>query len=166
MQREYHGGELLPDEYDKDHYGMMLADFVAHKHSKGCKLSEANVLAVRLYTTSCYQKLSTPLRFKCTDPSFDHPLKMTVYYLAEGLSALRTIAAKDEEKYSRKKLLYRGMKGREMDTEKLKAKGGIERALMSTSDKRDTAYAYSEAFCPKVCKRGEKLETEQVGQRD
>lgn len=143
LQGNYHGGELKKDDYDHGHHGMKLGDFVSHKHSRKCNLTEANVLAVRMYTTSSYGKLNNPLRSKCADPSFHHPFKMTVYYLDEGLKLLRTVAAQKEEEFSKRQLLYRGMKDGEMNTGDLMKIGGIDRAPMSTSIKIDTAVNYA-----------------------
>ena len=75
----YHGGRLAEDDFDYGHHGMTLDDFVKHKHARVAELSRANVLALRLYTTSSFPKFNGPLRAGACP----HPLKMTVYYLAE-----------------------------------------------------------------------------------
>lgn len=54
------------------------------------ELSRANVLALRLYTTSSFPLFNGPLRAGVCP----HPLRMTVYYLAEGLKALRRVEAR------------------------------------------------------------------------
>ena len=144
-QGKYHGGKLFKGEYDYGHHGMKLGEFASHKHSGRSELSEANVLAVRIYTTSSYRNFNNPLR-KQRSP---HPFKMSVYHLDDGLRKLRTVAANKKETFSKKQHLYRGVEGMEMDSGDLKKFGGIERAPMSTSDKRETAESYAKAF--EVC---------------
>ena len=76
----------------------MLQNFVSHKDSRSCNLSEANVLAIRIYSTSSYGQLNVPLRNRLFVPCaivpgkkrfLPHPFKLTVYYLATGLRQLR-----------------------------------------------------------------------------
>jgi len=144
-QGKYHGGKLSKEEYDCGHHGMELEDFVCHKYSRLSELSEANVLGVRIYTTSSYANLNNPLRKQ----RLPHPFKMSVYHLDEGLRKLRTVAANKKKTFCKMQHLYRGICGRKMKTEELKESGGIERALMSTSNKRETAESYAKAF--EVC---------------
>jgi hypothetical protein len=47
---------------DKGHAGMMLCNFVEHEHAKTAELQEAEVVALRLYTTSAFQEINKPLR--------------------------------------------------------------------------------------------------------
>jgi len=152
LQGCYHGGNLEDGEYDYEHNGLKLRDFVFHKHSQGCDLSEAHVLAVRIYTTSSYPKLNRPLRNRPVVPGktrfLPHPFRMTVYYLDEGLRKLRTVAAK-KQYFSDKSLLYRGVYG-ELNEEELEKSGGIERAPMSTSNQMHTAASYVNAFSSQV----------------
>ena len=102
-QKLYHGGRLSRDDYDNGNKGKNLKDFVNHKNSRHSHLSQANVLSVRLYTTSSFKRLNMPLRNKIQP----HPFKMTIYYLDEGLRQLRTVAAFDMGSFSRESLLYR-----------------------------------------------------------
>ena len=81
---------------------------------------------------------------------------MTVYYLDEGLRAMRTIEAQNHpEKFRQDHRLYRGMKGMTIfsDGRPVKALevGGIERAPMSTTVQRHTAASYAGALSEKVC---------------
>jgi len=162
-QGTYHGGKLDKEDYDHGHDGRKLKDFVSYSNSHGSHLSEANALAARIYTTSSYKRLNSPLRFRCSKGDFDHPFKMTVYYLDEGLRQLRTVAAaqsaaqNESREFSKQHRFYRGMKGMEANLHKLKI-GGTERALMSTSNKREVAAAYAgalkeEEVCMCVCLR-------------
>ena len=47
---------------DKGRKGMRLADFVQHKIAKAAELKEAEVVALRLYTTAAYQARAPPIR--------------------------------------------------------------------------------------------------------
>ena len=156
---KYHGGELDPGEYDAGNKGKRLLDFVDHQHSQDSKISECNALAARLYTTSSYKRFNVPLRKHEDDipHPVPHPFKMTVYYLDEGLRAMRTIAAQENpKKFSQDRRLYRGMKGMTIfnsdgrPVEALEV-GGIERAPMSTTVQRHTAASYAGALSEKVC---------------
>ena len=94
----------------------------------------------RLYITSSYKRFNFHLR-KYTQP---HPFKMTVYQLDEGLRVLRAVAASiDEEKFSAKHLLYRGMANCVLDEKALKTVGGVERAPMSTTNNKRVAFEYA-----------------------
>jgi hypothetical protein len=73
--------------------GKSLADFVGHQNSKIAKLTECNVLATRLYTTSSYRRFNVPLR-SVVKP---HPFRMSIYYLDESLRHLRKVDATSEE---------------------------------------------------------------------
>jgi len=85
----YHGGTLEEGEYDRGHKDWRLADFVNHETSKLAGLKSHHVLALRLYTSSSYDKFNRPLRTEQTP----HPWRFTVYVLAEALKKLRVVDA-------------------------------------------------------------------------
>jgi len=163
---KYHGGKLAAGEYDAGNKGKRLHDFVNQKESHESNISESNALAARLYTTSSYKRFNVPLRrheMTVYDDDegrrhFDvvpHPFKMTVYFLDEGLWAMRTIEAQNHpEEFSQDHRLYRGMKGMTIfnsdgrPVEALEV-GGIERAPMSTTVQRHTAASYAGALSEK-----------------
>ena len=103
----YHGGRLGSDDFDYGHAGMTLDDFVNHPSAKVAGLNHAQMLCLRLYTTSSFPLFNRPLRAG----EVPHPLRMCVYHLAEGLKALRRVEARDDpEAFNRVMYLYRGMK--------------------------------------------------------
>jgi hypothetical protein len=67
-------GELRPDKgkLDEGHGGMRLADFtravnaLLERHGSGNRVTDARVLALRLYTASTFKRLNTALRDKGT----------------------------------------------------------------------------------------------------
>ncbi len=79
---------------DKGHTGMRLKDFVEHEHARSAELEVGEVVALRLYTTSAYKEINTPLRdqeriSRCKV----HPLPVTVTLIARGIKKLRAIIA-------------------------------------------------------------------------
>ena len=140
----YHGGRLDPYDYDDGHQGWKLQDFLHHEHSVQSNLTKMNVLAARVYTTSSYKRFNAPLRNFKPNHALPHPFKITVYHLNVGLRNLRAVeAVNHRENFSSNHLLYRGMKGREMNENELKQYGGVERAPMSTSLSRTVARSYA-----------------------
>ena len=78
--------------------GMRLADFVDHPDARVAALSDAHVLALRLYTTLVYKSINTPLRKLAHTPAAGsasarpHPLPVTVAFLSEAIKKLRAVA--------------------------------------------------------------------------
>mmetsp|Transcript_3326 Transcript_3326/g.7156 ORF Transcript_3326/g.7156 Transcript_3326/m.7156 type:complete len:342 (-) Transcript_3326:3-1028(-) len=141
----YHGGRITRGDFDYGHAGMRLEDFMMSKHAQVAELSKVQVLALRLYTTSSYPLFNGPLR-KGQNP---HPLRMTVYHLAEALKCLRRVEAQEApEEFNKVMLLYRGMKDTSLDQQKFMDVGGTETAPMSTSAKKDVALSYAASRCP------------------
>mmetsp|Transcript_23364 Transcript_23364/g.68715 ORF Transcript_23364/g.68715 Transcript_23364/m.68715 type:complete len:392 (-) Transcript_23364:53-1228(-) len=121
--------------------GMRLADFVAHPSARLANLTEAHVVALRLYTTQAYRSINNPLRdkerFERGEP---HPLPVTVALLRDALGKLRAVEADRHSatpnKAVRRVELYRGMKD-------VTARGGTELAPMSTTSDLAVAMRYS-----------------------
>lgn len=124
----------------------MLADFVAHDHSQTAELSDAHVLALRLYTSAAFDSLNKPLRDlasgACIDP---HPFPVTMAFLTEAIKKLRAVTAKEESRSSqRASILWRGMKNIVPITgdEPFFTHGGTEVAPMSTTVSLAVALRY------------------------
>merc|ERR1712196_306002 len=112
----YHGGSLEPGDSDMHHAGYTLKDF--------------HVAALRLYTTSSFRKLNTPLRSRMRP----HPYATTVYFLAQGLKKLRKVQAElDPKGFATESDLWRGIRNVTIDFDKFESEGGTELAPMSTS---------------------------------
>ena len=75
--------------------GMLLRDFVAHKHSRLVNLKQAHVVALRLYTTAAFESINNPLRdwarYERGEP---HPLPTTVALLRDALTKLAASSAR------------------------------------------------------------------------
>ncbi len=95
---------------DKGHEGMRLQDFVRHEHAVTAKLTEAEVVALRLYTTSAFKQINDPLRDQERISRGEaHPLPVTVTLIAKGIKKLRIIDAR-KAAVVKVMVLWRGMK--------------------------------------------------------
>ncbi len=110
---------------DQGHEGMVLQDFVEHEHSKTADLNEAEVVALRLYTTSAFRHINNPLRDQARISSGEpHPLPVTVMLITSGIKKLRAIDAKGDAA-TQSMVLWRGMHN-VRPTDQFADKGGTE----------------------------------------
>jgi hypothetical protein len=110
---------------DKGHAGMWLSDFVQHEHARTAELEEAEVVALRLYTTSAFQQINSPLRdqerIRSKKP---HPLPVTVMLISKAIKKLRAVNSHSDS--AREPLvLWRGMKN-VRPTDHFATNGGTE----------------------------------------
>ena len=74
---------------DQGRNGETLKDFVNHPYSRQAGLTEAHMIALRLYTTSAFMSLNTPLRdIESKEP---HPFPVTIRFIAEAIKQLRSV---------------------------------------------------------------------------
>jgi len=127
---------------------MTIDDFCEHHLSRAARLGKAHVLALRLYTTAAFKSIVNPMR--CVDLSHSwsespHALPVTVYFLTEAISRLRSV----ERQVSGPLDLWRGLanmsRALPADFERL---GGTEKAPMSTTTSLDVAVRYSASRTP------------------
>ena len=119
--------EVLPERMVVDGHGgkrgMRFSDFCALPISLFCKLSEAEVFAVRYYTTLGFSGINTPLRDqerrKRKQP---HKLAVLVFILDRAIRKLRAWAGDTRER-NEPKDLFRGM-GKRQIFEKFMVEGG------------------------------------------
>jgi hypothetical protein len=124
---------------DKGRAGKTLSYFAEHPFAKEADLDEAEVVALRLYTTPAFVAFNEPLRN--LEEGVEHPLPLLVTILAEALRKLRQIGAGDMAAVS-EMFLWRGMKNIKPSDE-FKTLGGTELAPMSTTTDIKTAVEYS-----------------------
>ena len=118
---------------DQGRQGEMLSDFVNHPYSVQSGLSDAHVLALRLYTTAAYKSINDSLR-DLGRPT-PHRFPVTVNFIAEGLKRLRYVGANDDAGHQ-KLILWRGMRNLRV-SDVFTTAGGTELAPMSaTADLR------------------------------
>lgn len=115
-----------------------------HPNSKLAKLTPCELVAVRLYTTSTFPKFNIPLRQEQTP----HPFPMMVYFAAEGLKKLWSVAA-DQPGFNKVVYLFRGMKNKTLEFED---KGGTELSFMSTTAEEAVALQYADSEHPLLFK--------------
>jgi hypothetical protein len=136
-------GELLRERCRADGTGMRLSDFVAHANSRHARLSEAHVLALRLYTTNAYKSINQPLRDSTrTEP---HPFPVTVNLITSAIGRLRTVH-EGEPGATEPLDLFRGMRDLIVDDDvnrEFLERGGTESAPMSTTSDLRVAMRYA-----------------------
>jgi len=131
------------DVLDRGHAGMRLDDFVHHPSARDAKLTRAEVLALRLYTTSMYQSINKPLRDGCSETR-PHPFPSLVANLSHALSSLRVHAAAGADTCTPRggRVLWRGVRDFDL-SEEFKERGGTELAPMSTTASQTVATEYA-----------------------
>jgi hypothetical protein len=107
---------------DKGRAGKTLSYFAEHPFAKEADLDEAEVVALRLYTTPAFVAINEPLRNP--EEGVEHPLPVLVTILAEALRKLRQIGADDMAAVS-EMFLWRGLKNLKPSDE-FKTRGGTE----------------------------------------
>jgi len=131
------------DVLDRGHAGMTLDDFVKHPSALSAKLTRAEVLALRLYTTSMYRSINKPLRDGCSEGR-PHPFPALVANLSAGLSSLRGNGTTGGDMCTPRggRVLWRGVRDFDLSDE-FKERGGTELAPMSTSMSQSVAAEYA-----------------------
>jgi hypothetical protein len=136
-------GSVLPERLLSNGKGMRLADFVNAESAKAAELTEAEVAAIRLYSTAAFRSINNPLRDqeRCGRGEA-HPLPVTVTLIRDGLKKLRVVELQGGSAANRTVDLYRGMAGMTLDAAFL-TEGGTELAPMSTTASLEVAMKYS-----------------------
>jgi Skp family chaperone for outer membrane proteins len=123
-----------------------LEDFMKMPQAIKAKLSRAQVIALRLYTTLIYKYINEPLRHKEFYRTFAdqpnqprHPLSAVVWYIFTGLKQLREVV---DMKVGERIVLWRGMKNVSCVPSTFMENGGAEQAPMSTSRDMKVALNY------------------------
>ena len=146
-QKEYPNGIT-----DVGRDSVRFSYFLTHKQAQDAKLSEAEVFALRLYTTLIYKYMNGPLR---DDNRYRRglpcPLPVTTYFAEHGIKKLRAIHAPISEIRSGTghegqpkvlRVLWRGMRNVKI-TGDFETMGGTELAFMSTTTDLSVAVRYS-----------------------
>ena len=119
---------------------MRLTDFCELQEAQTARLEIAHVAALRIYTTPAFKVLNGPLRHPWRGT---HPFPVTVSFLSDAISKLRSIAAKGPTLNATSDL-WRGIKDRAVgDKFAPSGVGGTEMAPMSTTTDVKVALAYS-----------------------
>jgi len=127
---------------DKGRAGLRLADFMKHPNVKATGIKESEVAALRIYTTSAFTHINTPLRDTARfNEGKPHPLAVSSALMVRGLKKLRQVDAAHAQATERQ-VLWRGMKDVEV-TEQFSKRGGTELGAMSTTRDMGVAIDYS-----------------------
>jgi hypothetical protein len=129
---------------DKGHTGMYLKDFLAFGDAVTAKLEEADIAALRIYTSQAFRCINDPLR----SGEKPHPFAATTLFLSKGLKKLRSVNATNT-RVQKEEVFWRGMKNLEL-TEDFKKLGGTELGCMSTSTSMDIVAGYAKSEQPLV----------------
>jgi hypothetical protein len=125
--------------YDKERENVSLDSFVNHSNALTAKLTKAEVVALRLYTTLAYLNINNPLRSeerqKCSEPC---PLPATTRFAYEATRKLRAVNSCT----CKNMVLWRGMRDLSVSDYFL-ANGGTELGFMSTTRRLEVAVRYS-----------------------
>jgi hypothetical protein len=111
-------GKVRPDRLNKSGEGMSLSDFVSHPNSVRAGLSEAHIVALRLYTTAAFASLNTPLREL---ERKIHPFPVTIKFITEAIKQLRAVSSGDgasaslRQAHDDSKDLWRGLRDMRVD---------------------------------------------------
>ena len=126
---------------DEGRAGERLADFAQHPNAVAAGLTEAHVLALRLYTTIAFCHINEPLRGQGAYAGKPHPLPVTVAYLHEAILKLRAV---HETNDTTAHILWRGMRDMQLTDKFLDGQqGGTELAPMSCTSSILIAAAYA-----------------------
>ena len=116
---------------------MMLTDFMENQKVQQAKLSEAEIVAIRLYTTIAYIFMNKPLRDnERYEQGKQCPLAVTTHFAVLGVKKLRALHVEAGQT-----TLWRGMRNLEVAEDFMK-QGGTELAFMSTTLDLNVAVRY------------------------
>ena len=127
---------LRHEKYDKSRSDSSLKYFLEHCNAKSAGLSDAEVVALRLYTTSVYVHMNGPLRSAHQDRPC--PLAACTRWASDGIKKLRQLYVNARKN----QVLWRGLCNRKVNDDFM-VHGGTERGFMSATKRLDLAVRYS-----------------------
>ena len=123
---------------DEGRGNVTLEYFLTHKKAQRAMLSEPEVVALRLYTTSVFKWMNTPLRDdKRYTSDKSCPLSVATHFADSGIRRLRALEAENDVQT----ILWRGMRQVKVNDEFMRV-GGTELAFMSTTRDLKVAVRY------------------------
>ena len=123
---------------DRARAGWRLADFMALPQAIEAKLTEAELVALRFYTSHSFNCINMPLRNMSSQNP--HPLPGVVTNIQRGLKKLRALGS-DKAMSKQTVVLWRGMRDRKLLDEFAKD-GGTDVSPMSTTTDISVAIKY------------------------
>ena len=139
--RDCDASGLRSDRKTASGEGMTIRDFVQHPIARLAALSEAHVVALRLFSTEAFKDMQIPLRRLLVEQTTEpHPLAATVFLLSEAIKRLRAVGA--QETMAMENLdLFRGMRNVKLSDEFM-MNGGTEVSVLSTTSDLGIALQY------------------------
>ncbi len=119
--------------------GLRLANFMALKQAVEAKLTDAELAALRFYTSHSFNALNIAMRDQ--GRKGPHPLPGVMMNLQRGLKKLRALGS-DKASSKQTVVLWRGMSYMKLP-EQFNAEGGTELAPMSTTTDVSVAISYA-----------------------
>jgi serine/threonine protein kinase len=124
---------------DHGRAGRRLKDFMELPQAKASHLKEAELVALRFYTSHSFNALNIPMRD--FDRQGPHPLPAIMMNIQTALKKLRALGA-DDASSKQTVVLWRGMSYMQLP-QKFSAEGGTELAPMSTTTDVSVAISYA-----------------------
>ncbi len=124
---------------DRGRAGRCLKDFMHLPQAKASRLKEAELVALRFYTSHSFNALNIPMRD--FDRQGPHPLPAIMMNIQTALKKLRALGA-DDASSKQTVVLWRGMSYMQLP-QKFSAEGGTELAPMSTTTDVSVAISYA-----------------------
>jgi hypothetical protein len=124
---------------DHGRAGRRLEDFKALKQAVRAKLTDAELAALRFYTSHSFNALNIPMRD--SGRKGPHPLPGVMMNLQRGLKKLRALGS-DDASSKQTVVLWRGMSYMQLP-QQFNAEGGTELAPMSTTTDVSVAISYA-----------------------
>ena len=126
---------------DKGRGALNLGHFLMHPCALKANLSEAHVVALRLYTTRAFRFINKPLRDSERHAAGQPcPLPVSTYWADHAIKKLR--AVNSVQGYGESAILWRGMQNRKAAADFV-LRGGTELAFLSTTSDLAVAVSYS-----------------------
>ena len=119
--------------------GFKLADFMALQQAVEAQLTDAELVALRLYTSHSFNALNIPMRD--SGRKGPHPLPGVMTNIQRGLKKLRALGS-DKASSKQTVVLWRGMSYMQLP-QQFNAAGGTELAVMSTTTEVSVALGYA-----------------------
>jgi hypothetical protein len=117
---------------DEGREGMRLADFLSLPECQEAKLKEAEVAALRFYSSKSFLHITAPVRdLARRDRGETVPLPATTIHVVNGLKKLRRVGSTEDDA-TVEKIFFRGVKNLKI-TDEFAKRGGTELAPMSTT---------------------------------
>jgi hypothetical protein len=125
---------------DHGRNGVRPSHFTSHVIAQEAGLSEAEVYALRVYTTLAYQHINNPLRDDARYVRHEPvPLPVLTHFAASAIKKLRSVRARMQEQ---EVVVWRGMRSVRV-SEAFMRDGGTELAFMSTTTDLRVAVRYA-----------------------